>query len=411
MIYASSGCHSAPTAEAIRDQISLNIRHGNLKAASSEVDLALLQYGCKSLEWSWRFRILKAHILASQGAASGALEILHDDVPTSLAATDIPVRKAMLEGMAYRIAQDFPRSEMKFGAAEQLASHYQTQLLCEVLNFKGALQVDEQRYPEAEATYNVALKLAQENRRPDQEASARVSLAWVAMKRERFDEAVERGHAALQVARSLEMQGLVAATLGNLGWSYFELGDFESALEFYKDGAEQSERSGLPSYTEYWFSGMANSYIALRDYVSAEFLAKRTLERARSQRNVKTITTCLNTLAEIALETGTLDEAERYNREAIKLKEEGADHLGVLEALLLSGRIATNRRNFDQAESLFRRVIQDRSAETPVRWRAEARLAETHDAENLPAIAEREYRQSLDTIQAARNSIERDVCV
>jgi len=217
MIYASSGCHSAPTAEAIRDQISLNIRHGNLKAASSEVDLALLQYGRKSLEWSWRFRILKAHILASQGAASGALEILHDDVPTSLAVTDIPVRKAMLEGMAYRIAQDFPRSEMKFGAAEQLASHYQTQLLCEVLNFKGALQVDEQRYPGAEATYNVALKLAQENRRPDQEASARVSLAWVAMKRERFDEAVERGHAALQVARSLEMQGLVAATSS---WTY-----------------------------------------------------------------------------------------------------------------------------------------------------------------------------------------------
>ena len=408
IIYAASGCHSAPTAEAIRDQISLNIRHGNLKAASSEVDLALIQYGRKSLEWSWRFRILKAHILASQGAASDALEILHDDVPPSLAVTDIPVRKAMLEGMAYRIAQDLPRSEEKLGAAEELASRYQRQLLCEVLNFKGALQVDEQRYPEAEATYNMALKLARENRRPDQEASAQVSLAWVAMKRERFDEAVERGHAALQVARSLEMQGLVAATLGNLGWSYFELGDFESALEFYKDGAEQSERSGLPSYTEYWFSGMANSYIELRDYVSAEFLAKRTLERARSQRNVKTITSCLNTLAEIALETGKLDEAERYNREAIRLTEEGADHLVFLEALRLSGRIATNRGNFDQAERLFRRLIQDRSAETSVRWKAEARLAETHDAENLAAIAEREYRQSLDTIQAARNSIERD---
>ena len=372
-----------------------------------DVDAALLRYGNRSPEWLWRFRILKAHVLVSQAAAAEALAILHDDVPGSLAGTDIPVRKAMLEGMAYRVAQDFKRSEGQLAIAEDLANRHQPQLLCEVLNFKGALEVDEQKYPEAEATYNQALQLARQHGRPDQEASAQVSLAWVATKRERFGEAVERGQAALQLARSLGMQGLVAATLGNLGWSYFELGDFDNALEFYKEGAQRSEQSDLKGLAPYWFTGVANSYAALRDYNSAEELSRRTLERARKLKNAQTITECLNTLAEITLRRSRLEEAEKYNQEAIGLEEKGQDHFGVLESVLVSGRIETQKRNFDQAEKLFYRVLEDPNAETALRWEVEARLAELYDAEGLPEKAEQRYKKAIDTIQAAREAVDR----
>ena len=402
------GCHPAPSPEALRDQISLDIRHGDLKTANSLADQALSRYGGISSEWSWRFRILKAHILASQAAPAEALRLLRDDLPAALASTDVAVRKSMLEGLAYRVAQDFPKSEEKLAAAEDLATRVQPQLLCEVLNIKGALEVDEQKYADAQETYFRALKLAREYRRIDQEASAQVSLAWVAAKLERYDESVDRGQAALKLSRSLDMQGLVAAALGNLGWSYFELGDFENALEYYKEGAKRSEQSDLKGLAPYWFTGVANSYEALQDYASAEELSKHTLVRARSLNNSQTIDECLNTLAEVTLRTGRLDEAEQYNLEALKLEDAGADHFGVLDSLVLSGRIEAKKGHFAEAEKQFRRVLDDRSAETAVRWGVQARLAELDDAKGLPIQAEQEYRTSIKTFEAARSSISAD---
>ena len=386
----------------------LDIRHGDLKTASILADQALSRYGSRSQEWSWRFRILKAHILASQAASEKALSILNDDLPQALVATDIAVRKSMLEGLAYRVTQDFRRSEQKLAHAEDLANRYQPQLLCEVLNLKGALEVDEQKYADAQATYLRALKLARENGRTDQEASAEVSLAWLVAKLGRFDESVDLGQAALKLSRSLDMQGLVAVALGNLGWGYFELGDFETALEYYNEGAKRSEQSDLKGLAPYWFSGVANSYLALLDYASAEKLSKTTLDRARGLRNAQTITACLNTLAEVTLRTGRLEEAYNYNQEALKLEEDGADHFGVLDSLVLSGRIEAKKGQFGEAVAHFRRVLDDRYAEPAVRWSVQARLAELDDAKGLPGKAEQEYRESIQTFEAARSSITRD---
>jgi len=402
------GCRSVPPPERLRDEITLDIRHGDLKTASVLIDQALARYENKSVEWSWRFRVMKAHVLASQAASAEALRILADDLPPALATTDIAVHKSMLEGLAYRVAQDFPRSEDKLAVAEELANRYQPQLLCEVLNVKGALQVNEQKYADAQATYSRALKLARDNQRTDQQASAEVSLAWVAAKLERFDEAVERGQAALKLSRSLEMQGLVATALGNLGWSYFELGDFESALEYYKEGAKRSEQSDLKGLAPYWFTGVANSYEAIHDYASAEDLSRRTLIRARSLNNAQTVTECLNTLAEVALRTGRLEEAEKYNQEALKIEEAGADHFGVLDSVVLFGRIEAKKRNFDEAEKQFRRVLDDPDAETAMRWGVQARLAELDDAKGLTIQAEQEYRKSIQTFEAARSTVGAD---
>jgi CHAT domain-containing protein len=397
-----------PPPEALRDEITLDIRRGDLKTANTLIDEALERYGAKSLEWSWRFRVMKAHVLASQAAPAEALHILAGDLPPALASTDIAVRKSMLEGLAYRVAQDFPRSEQRLDVSEDLANRYQPKLLCEVLNLKGALQVDEQKYIDAQTTYLRALRLAREHGRPDQVASAEVSLAWVAAKLERFDEAVERGQAALKLSRSLDMQGLVAAALGNLGWSYFELGDFENALDYYKEGAKRSEQSDLKGLAPYWFTGVANSYEAIRDYASAEELSKRTLVRARSLKSAQTITECLNTLAEVTLRTGRLGEAENYNQEALKLEEAGADHFGVLDSIVLSGRIEAKKGNFAEAEKDFRRVLDDAGAETALRWSVQARLAELDDARGLPVQAEQEYRKSIGTFESARSSVNAD---
>ena len=308
--------------------------------------------------------------------------------------------------MSYRIAQDFPKSQSRLGAAEDLANRFQPQMLCEVLNFRGALEVDEQKYDAADATYKRALSLAHQHGRSDQEASAEVSLAWVAMKLEHFDQAIDRGQVALQHSRSLGMQGLVAATLGNLGWSYFQLGDFDAALDFYQQAAQASRQSGLPGYELYWFTGIANSYAALHQYAPATALAQQTLQAARGIGNPEIITECLNDLAEIYLRVGQIDLARQFNEQALDMERKGIDHFGVLDSTLVAGRIAATR-DFDLAQELFTRVLQDRNADAPLRWEAEARLAQLHGARGLSSRAEQEYRKAMDTIETARAGIDR----
>ena len=393
--------------QAFHDQIELSFEHGDLNAAASDADRALLQYRANP-EWLWRFRILKARVLVYQSASQEALTILQENLPSSLASTDIAVRRNMVQGMAYRVGQDFNRSAERLVNAQDLASRNQPQLLCEVLNATAALDVSRKRYADAEAAYSRALALAREYHRTYQEAGALVGLAWVAMSQAHFDEAVDRGQAALQLSRSLGMQGLVATALGNLGWSYFELGDFDNALEFYRQGAEASAKSGLPGYSAYWFTGVANSYIAQHDYKSAEDLARSTLDRAYALKNAQATTECLNTLAEVMLRTHRLSEAKRYNQEALKIEDSGGDTFGVPDSLILAGHIAAAEKRFGDADQFFHRVLSGRSPDAPLRWQAAAGLAGVRDGEGNPKEAERLYLQAIATIEKARHSIDHD---
>ena len=360
------------------------------------------------ISWSWRFRIQKALILASRSAPGEALALLNGDLPSSLANSNIAVRKHMVEGMAYRISQDFSKAEERLNSAEELATRSQPTMLCEVLNYRGALDFQEKKYLQAVAAYQRALDLSRQLRRHDQEATALVGLALVATSKEHFDEAIDRNQEALRLSRSLDAQGLVSTALGNLGWSYFELGDFENALDFYKRGAEQSAESGLSGYSAYWFSDVATAYLALRDYMPAEELARTTLKRGQELNNAQTITLCNNTLAEIMLVTGRLSEAEKYNREALKMEEEGLDTFGTIDSLLMAGHIADAQKHFPEAQNYFQRVLGNRTAGTRERWEAEAGLAQVWDHQGRFAEAERQYLKAINTIEQARRSVNHD---
>ena len=313
----------------------------------------------------------------------------------------------MVEGMAYRVGQNFKQSAERIALAESLAERFQPQLLCEVLNARGALEMNNENYADAQATHGRALALARQYGRRDEEASALVSLAWVAGREEHFDEAVEEGQNAVQFSRALGREGLVATALGNLASNYFELGDFDNALVFYRQAAETSERLGLTGHAIYWLTGVANSYAALHDYTSAQDLSQHTLQLARTLNWMEAVTECLNDLASFALATDRPDAGEPHVREALQLEQQGLDHFGAPQSRLIAGRIEARDRHFREAEKYYRQVMNDPKVEKALRWESQARLAELHDDQGMTKVAEREFSQSIATIQAARDSIDR----
>jgi CHAT domain-containing protein/tetratricopeptide (TPR) repeat protein len=400
------GCKFNRDPQPAYDRVLDEIKRGDLNVALADANRASQKYSQVSPEWDWRFRILRAQILVSRTEPKAALAILQGDLPSSLQSTEIAARKTLYEGISYRYLQQTKEAEQKLVEAEHLADSLHSRYLCHVVIARAGLQLDQEKFATAEENYDRAIALARQHGLQDQEANAQVGLAIVSAKLNHLDEAVDRNQKALALARSLRMKGAEATILGNLGWDYFTLGDYQNALLFYKQGAEASERIGLNGYSAYWYTGVANSYFALRRYPEAEELAKRTLDRAKKLDDPETITTCLNSLAELSLRAGKLEDAEKYNHEALQLEQQGLDHFGVRESTLVSGRIETGRKNFAEAEKLFHQVSQDPAAETALKWEVHARLAELYDAKNQPDQAEQEFRRSIETITAARDSID-----
>jgi CHAT domain-containing protein len=405
VVVCSFGCRSPESEYRTLKQL---VDRGEFSTSLVDVDKALRLYGGSNAEWEWRFRVLKARILVSRSEAEETLSVLKPDPPSNLASTEIPEQRKLYQGIAHRYGQKFKEAERDFEETERLAESLAPLYSCQLLIARAALWVDEKKYASAQADYRRALSLARSHSLPTMEAASLADLARLTTGQSHFDEALDLYLAALKLAQKLEMKGNTATILGNMGWSYFELGDFDNSLDFYKQGAQASAESGLSGYSAYWFSGVANSYVALREYSSAEELARTTLKRAHELKDAETITMCLNTLTEIMLRTGRLGEAEQQNQEALKMEEEGQDRFGTLDSLLMAGHIADAQKRFADAENFFQRLLDDPTAQTPQRWNAEAGLAHVWDDQGRFAEAERQYLKAINTIEQARRSVNHD---
>jgi CHAT domain-containing protein len=384
------------------------MQRGDLDAAMAEVDGAYREFAPKSEEWGWRFRVQKAHIYVFRGEYRNALALLQEDLPSSLTSTDVAVRKNIVEGIAYRIAQQFDKSEARFTMAREAAEAREPALLSEVLNNQGALEVDEKKYDSAEATYRRALTLSRQYNLPQQTATALMNAARVATKQERFDEALDWNQEALKLSRSLGMKVTVATIVGNLAWSYSELGDFENALALYKQAAEESQKGKLDPNQAFWLSGVANSYYALHDYDSANTVLQQALKLARRQDDNMVLAECLNDLSAVEVQTGRMDLAEAHNREALAMESAGLDQSGIQESQLVKARIEFGKQHYPEAARLLQGLIADPRPETALKWEAQARLAKVFDDEGKLAQAENEYQEAIGTIEAARASVSQE---
>ena len=400
VLFVAHGCRSPETSY---EHIKNEIDHGQFDVALLHVDQAL-RHQSSNDELGWRIRILKARILVSRKQYREALALLEENPPANLASTEIPEQRKVFQGMAERAGQHFAEARKAFDEAESMAAHIAPSLRCQLLIAKGGLEIDEKNFAQAEADYKKALNLAREERLSLLELNVLTDLGSLAPSQEHFDDAIDVNGTALALSYSLKAKGYTATILGNMAWSYSELGDFESALDFFKQGAKASESSGLPVLEAYWLTGIANADIALHDYASAEDLAEKTLKQARDLKNAQTITECLNILAKNALRTGRLDRAEKLNQEA----RSSGDQFGIPDSLVLAGRIASAKKRFDEAEKYFRQVLDDGTAETPLRWQAQAGLAGVRDGQDKPAEADDLYGAAITMIEQARGSINHD---
>ncbi|HMD42400.1 MAG TPA: CHAT domain-containing protein [Candidatus Acidoferrum sp.] len=395
------GCQRTPPLNAVYDRIEQKIQHGELDGAIADIERDSARFAAKGEDWAWSFRVLRAHVYIHNAEYKKTLAVLADPLPASLLFSELAVRKSTYEGYAHRYAQQYDDAEKSFAAASSLAEQYHPEMLAEVLNSYAALQSDEKKYPESEATSHRALLLSRQYRNNQQELLALGSLGATDILMERFDEAVEWNQAGLKLANSMHSP-TAEVIIGNMGAGYFGLGDFENAIPLFKEAAEDARSRKLYDLEAHWLTDLAECYYAEHQYAQAEQILTQALQVSRQLDEKTALTECLNDLAAVALETGRLDTAEQYNQEEVEIERAGLDRSAIHTSQLIRARISAGKRDYRDAEALLRGILLSPSATMPLKWEAQARLAKTLDDQGKPALAETQYQEAIRKIESAR---------
>jgi tetratricopeptide (TPR) repeat protein len=376
--------------------------------ALQETERALRRFPSEKTEWYWRFGVLKAEILHTQGSDRESLSLLETELPPSLATSDLAVRRKLVQGAASASTQQLNNADRYLAEAESLAKANHPELLGEVSLKKGTVCFWRGDTQGAETDYRQALEIARKQKDSFLEASALSGMGLVTTQEGHYDEANDWNRAALELSRSVGAAGSLVITLGNIGWSYVELGDFESALSFYKQAEEASVQASMFGQQAYWLTSIAWAHQGLHEDDSAETILKKALQLAHTYDSKNTVAQCLIQLSWIALRTGRTDLAAAYTQEASDLKEQGLQPRLVIETELLRGLIASRRGDYAEAKRSLQEVIREPRAVKFQQWTGHAELAKAYADEGLNAQAEQEFRRSLETIEGVRASIKSD---
>jgi CHAT domain-containing protein len=407
LIFIALGCKSQASPDAAFLQVRDEMRRGQLDAALHDVAAASARLGRRDPIWAARFRVQKGHILMLQGAYLASLQLLTESLPPPLARSDTAVQRKMVQGLDYKYLQQFEKADEALSEAEKLADDIHSQFVSDVAQARGMLESDKREYRKAAAAFHSVLLFARQQHQPFREALALGNLGDVAMQEEHYDEAIEWFRLAMQKSQAIGSLSSQSTTFGNMGWNYSAVGDFENAEELLQAAIKRSAETGQAADRVYWMTTLAsNVYLRTHRYSQAEKLALQAWDFAKGGDDQLTRTTCLNTLSEITLATGRLRDAENFNRQAIEIENSGGDQFGINSTQLLTGRIATAKKNYQQALAHFQAVLADPQAETAHKWEAHSRLAELFAVQGQTAKAENEFNVAIRTVQGARNSIQ-----
>lgn len=371
---------------------------GDLPTALEKADALLRRAGSASDEWTWAMRILRAEILVRQSNSAEAVTVLRSELPPHLRTSEAAVRRLVTLGM---IDGDPDSARRRFEEARRIAAAHQPALLGGVHLALGNIA---RTIPEAEEHLRTAARLGREHGNLIANANANAALARKYAQSERYAEAVEAGEAAVDRLTKLGVTGRISGAAGNLGWAYFELGDYETAAELFATAEAAAAKVGDQRERIRWLNQLGNVHSARRDWAAAERFYRLALESGRAMRHPD-VPAFLANLARTSFALGRFDDATRLNREALELKRAANDAEGELLSHLLDARIATVEGQHQRAETLLRRVLRD-AKKLATRWEAEGSLARLYAGMDRHDAAEAQFRRAVETAREARGEVE-----
>jgi CHAT domain-containing protein len=401
-----AGCNPGQTVGTLYQNAETSFKKGDLKTAVDRAESGLRRCG-SSLEWCWKFRLLKAESLMALGQNKTAVEFLKGpgDPPT----IDLKVRLRMDQGWALYYLSDLSPGEKKLREARSLAELSGSPLLvAEVEMRQASFLIARRDFGEAETTLRHALQLAAHSGDSFILANLAGNLGHLFQTLFRYDEALYWFKRALTLSESIGAANLTAATMGNLGLCYLQLGDLESALTNSAAAEALSVQAGSRRQQQLWIGNSGDVFLATEDFASAIDRYSRALKIAEELSEKASSALWLNSLAQVNIRIGQLDSAERYNNQSIALGQGLKNKVGELYNEVNSARIAVGRKQYRLAEELFRRVADSLVEDPTPELEARHGLADLYIETGAPQKAETEFRSAIATIESRQAGLTKE---
>jgi CHAT domain-containing protein len=402
-----AACHrkKESTPDEIFKEVRLTFLQGNLAQAQVEADTAYKRFAGHDVDWAWKFRLLEADILANQGLSQDVLALLNPSLPQSLSEGALSIRKHMLQALAYSHLGQANQADQNLQEAERLCQVSHCAEMGEVARIAGAIEAERNHADRAESLFRQSLQVARQQGDQFLESSDLLNLGVVAIGKEHFDESVQWSDEAQRLARMIHAGLTEEKALGNLGWAYYKMGDFAKSLDFFVTATKRSQELGVVIDEVEWLNNQGLVYFQTNQFSVAEDYYRQSLQLARKSQNKVQMVAALTALAFVSVKTGESDPARKYAEEALTLAREENNRPDELGALLVQAQVAANSNDGKRAEALFLEVARDPQSDTSLRWEAQDNLAKLYETEHRMGAANRQYRESLATLEAARSSL------
>lgn len=156
---------------------------------------------------------------------------------------------------------------------------------------------------------------------------------------------------AVEVARILNNDTLLATALLNLGKSLYKQGNYGQAEQYLQEGRAKAEQIGNLKLLCEFLSTLGNFARYRISFEQAESYLQRYLEMAREINDPELLGDALQSFGSSLSDQGHYAEAEQYNQEALALLQATTNQSGAVQCLINLSTLALLQGNYEQAEA------------------------------------------------------------
>ena len=196
------------------------------------------------------------------------------------------------------------------------------------------------------------------------------------------------------------------AASGNLGLTYYHLGDFEKALSNFQQAEKEAKEIGTASLQVDWLMDACHSNYMLGNLQEAKGCFDQALKIATGIDAPAEVADIQTGLAFLLYREGQLDSAKAHNEEAIQASRRAGDKSLELETRYLQALLATREENERNPERLLLQVDHDSAADPALQGEIEGAIADFYAGKKQPTKADLWYRKSIRSFEQQRAAVE-----
>lgn len=386
-------------AQAAYDYAEQLFIHGRLAQCQQEAAGDVKQFRISAPVWAERFKLLQAQAQLWRGLYVDALRTLSGVLPADPNET---AQKLAIEASAFIKLLRFSDADRSLQRAELICKSADYPACGSVLRARGVYAIDRGQLNEARHYFLDSLSYARSHHDEFLESTALVNLTVFALQSDHYDEAADWSKAAQRVALELGAQAVSEIASGNLGYAYYDLGDYEKSLELFVDAEEHAVKLGSLRDQLKWLEDIGLVHQTEGEPERAAPVYRQALDLARRLDSKMDVIISLEDLAYAAIDAGRMEEASSYVDKLTPLTQASENPLHRLVVVLARAKIAAARHRNLQAEGLLHSVEQDSAAPIFFQIEAEWDMAQLYQEEGRAHAADSMYRKSLVTFESAR---------